>query len=373
MTDLDYTLIETPDALDELADALAESPVHALDTEANSGFVYRERLCLLQFNVGSRLWLVDVTQFPGERALDRLRAPLENPEQTTYLHGGEFDVGCLKRDFDMSLGGVWDSQQAATFLGWEKTGYGSVVEKICGVALEKAYAHYDWGRRPLPEEPLRYALDDVVYLPEVCEHLASEVEAADLVEEVAIANRAVMDATWSGEFRNDGFWRVKGARQLSPDAARVLRDIFIWREQVAEELDRPPGRVINNRLLLALAKNPPKDRRALGRMGVRGALRAEFGDDLVGLIRESLRSTDKVRPPVSQTRSDRSEHERGDRLREWRRTESGRRGVPPQVVLPPRALEFLKRSERPDLASAPQLGEKRIRLYGEALLAVCRG
>lgn len=373
MTDLDYTLIETRAGLDELAGALADAPWHALDTEANSGFVYRERLCLMQMNVGSRLWLVDLTEFPGPAALDPLRAPLESEEHVTYLHGGEFDVGCMKRDFDLPLGGVWDSQQAATFLGWDKTGYGAVVEKICGVTLDKAYAHYDWGRRPLPEKPLRYALDDVVYLPEVCEQLRAEVEAADLVEEVAIANQAVMDATWSGEFQNDGFWRVKGARRLPPDAARILRDLYIWREGVAEELDRPPGRVINNRLLLAMAKNPPRDRRTLGRMGIRGELRSVYGDDLIGLVRASLRSKDRVIPPVSRRSTDRSEHQRGDRLRDWRRAESERRGVPPQVVLPPRALEYLKQSERPDLESAPQLGAKRIRLYGDKLLELCRG
>jgi len=373
MTEIQYTLIDTQAGLKELAAVLADEPWHALDTEANSGFVYRERLCLLQFNVGSRLWLVDLTEFPKRDALEALRGPFESAEQVTYLHGGEFDVGCMKRDFDIHLEGVWDSQQAATFLGWEKTGYGAVVERICGVTLEKAYAHYDWGRRPLPEEPLRYALDDVVYLPEVCEGLMKEVAEADLEEEVAIAHRAVMDATWSGEFHPDGFWRVKGARRLPPDSARLLRDIYCWREGVAEELDSPPGRVINNRLLLAMAKNPPKDRRALGRMGIRGELRSQYGDDLVAEILESLAAKDVVKPPVSGRVADRSEFSRFDRLRDWRRAECERRKVPPQVVLPPRALEFLKQSAEPDLEAAPQLGAKRIRMYGEELLKVCRG
>ena len=239
--------------------------------------------------------------------------------------------------------------------------------------LDKKYAHYDWGRRPLPQDVLQYALDDVVYLPEVGRTLREEVEGADLLEETEIANQAVMEAIWSGEFSPDGFWKIKGARRLAPHEARLLRDLFAWRERIAEELDRPPGRVINNKLMLAMSRNPPRDRRALGRAGVRGEVKARYANELLALVRASASAADEVRPPKGGRQVDRAEVARGDRLRDWRRAESERRKVPPQVVLPPRAMDFLKQFEKPDLGSVPQLGAKRIRLYGEELLGLCRG
>ena len=161
----DFTWVTDRGGVLELASSLAGSSWHALDSESNSGFVYRERLCLLQLNVDGRLWLVDLLALEGgERALELLRSALESPDVTTFVHGGEFDVGCLKRDYGIALQGLWDSQQAASFLGWEKTGYGALVERICGVGLPKAYAHYDWGKRPLDDGPLLYALNDVSYL-----------------------------------------------------------------------------------------------------------------------------------------------------------------------------------------------------------------
>ena len=56
----DYTLVDSREGLAELAAAMAAAPEHAIDSEANSGFAYREHLCLLQVNVGEQLWLVDL-------------------------------------------------------------------------------------------------------------------------------------------------------------------------------------------------------------------------------------------------------------------------------------------------------------------------
>ncbi len=199
--------IDRPAGLDEPAAAAGATPWIALDTEANSMFVYREQVCLLQLNCGGRLFLVDTLALapPGDdggvrtpsSALAPLAGAFGDPATPLYLHGGEYDVGCLKRDYGISLRGVWDSQQAASLLGWERTGYGAVVEKLCAVALDKAFAQYDWATRPLSPGALRYALDDVVYLPQVCDHLRELVRAADLEEEVQIANPAV-EATSAG-------------------------------------------------------------------------------------------------------------------------------------------------------------------------------
>ncbi|MCB1033891.1 MAG: ribonuclease D, partial [Acidobacteria bacterium] len=297
-TALDATWIDSPQGLATLAGALADAPFHALDLEANSGFAYRERLCLMQWNVGGRLWLVDLLALPGGTgAIEVLRPALEDPLRRTYLHGGEFDVGCLKRDYDLAVKGVWDSQQAATFLGWEKTGYGALVEKICHVSLDKAFAHYDWSRRPLPPEVLRYALDDVRYLPQICQFLEKEVTAADLEEEVAIAHRTVEEAEWSGAADPRDIWRVKGAGHLEAAAQPRLVALNVWRDQVAERLDQPPGRLLNNRLLLAVARSAPKSLRELRRLGLRGRPLDRFGQEILKVLDRAAAEPQEVLPP----------------------------------------------------------------------------
>jgi ribonuclease D len=328
-----------------LGDELGNCQWIALDSESNSGFVYRERLCLLQLNVLGQLWLVDLLALPGGTdALEVLRSPLEGQSPRVILHGGEFDVGCLKRDYDLSLKGVWDTQQAATFLGWERTGYGAVVEEICEVGLAKDFARYDWGKRPLEPAPLRYALDDVYYLPKVGRELFVRVEEADLMEEVEIANRVVEEATWNGGFR----------------------------ESTAKSLDLPPGRVLSNSSLVALSRNPPATLPDLKRLGLRSQMRARYASEVLSLVAEARHRE----PPVPETpqwqQLDPVVRGRAERLKAWRRSEAEKRGVPLQVVLPVTAMRYLQQHGAENLDSVPQLGSKRIDRYGRQLEKLCR-
>lgn len=365
--------IENEGGLQDLAVLLRSCEWVAIDSESNSGFVYQERLCLLQLNVADQLWVVDLTTLPdGKQALDALRGPLESAATRIVIHGGEFDVGCLKRDYEISLRGVWDTQQAASYLGWERTGYGAVVEEVCGVKLAKDFARYDWGQRPLDPAPLGYALDDVAYLPTVGQRLFKLVEEADLLEEVDIANGVVEEATWNGGFRADGAWSLKGARQLSAESRSILSSLYIWRDSIARRLDLPAGRVVNNANLVALSRNPATTLRDLKRLGISSRVRTRFAGELLQRIAEARRQPAPVVERVRRERRDPAVQRRGDRLKVWRRQEAARRGVPLQVVLPVAAMRHLQRNGAGELPSVPQLGPKRIALYGEELEKLCR-
>jgi ribonuclease D len=373
MTTHEHTWVRDPDALAELAASLESHPAHALDTESNSGFVYEERLCLLQLQVAERTWLVDLLALAGgSQALEPLRPALESGEIVTWVHGGEFDVGCLKRDFGIALGGAWDSQQAASFLGWEKTGYGSVAERACNVRVEKGYAHYDWSRRPIPGEALRYAIEDVLYLPAVCGRLVEAIRQADLEEELAIANQAVMDATWGGGYDPDGFIALKGAGRLPARALVLLGPLYRWRDGLARRLDLPPGRVIANRQLVDIARLEPSAADELARLGLARRVVAEHGRTILNLLAEARRSPPDLPPAPPRRPPDRLAAARNDALRGWRRQEARRREVPEQVVLPAAALRHLvEHGAAADLATVPQLGPKRIALYGGILTELC--
>lgn len=372
MKDKDFVWVDSPKALGELAAVMAAEPWHALDLESNSGFAYFERLCLMQLNVGGRLWLVDLLALPGEtRAIDPLRKALESREHTTFLHGGEFDVGCLKRDYELAPAGVWDSQQAASSLGWERTGYGVLVEKICGVELAKEYAHYDWSQRPIARAPLSYAVDDVRYLPEICHRLREEVAEADLEEEVEIAFGVVEGATWSGGFGPDSLWKVKGSGHLPREALPAFVALYEWRDATARRRDLPPGRVLNNASLLSLARNRPTNRRELHGSGLKGRAFGEYGAKILEVLAIALTAPPVVPSRPVPQRPEPHEQKCESRLRKWRQEEALRREVPQQVVLPSRALMYLKKHGTENLAEVPQLGAKRVRLYGDQLRELC--
>jgi ribonuclease D len=302
---------------------------------------------------------------------------LENPGHRCWIHGGEYDVGTLRRDYDIHLAGIWDSQQAASLLGWEKTGYGSIVEQICGVKLDKAFTHYNWGTRPLDPGALLYALDDVVYLPQVCEHLQAAVEAADLVEEVAIAHQAVAQTNWSGGFDPAGFWKIKGMREIPRHHLPILCALYAWRDELARAANLPPGRMLNNEVLLALTRQTPTNFQLLKRLGLKSWFMSAHGQALIEVMKQALASPPAIPDRPRQREVQPEEEQRETRMKDWRRSEAENRSkaegrpVPLQVVLPAKALEYLKQHGAEQLAAVPQLGPKRSARYGSKLQELC--
>jgi len=361
-------------ALAELGERARHADWIALDTESNSAHVYRERVCLLQLLLPDACYLIDSLQLPSEPAsLAPLAPALANPEQPLYLHGGEYDVICLRRDYDLRLRGIVDSQQASSLLGWQRTGYGAVVEAICQVTLPKGHSQYNWGKRPIDEEALDYAIQDVQYLPTVCQHLQQQITDADLAEEFAIACAAVEEAeARCTTFDPAGIWRLKGVWRLPPRCRPVLVGLYTWRDQQAKRLDQPPGRIINNELLLALAKQAPRNFGQLKRLRLKGWFLRELGNELIEVVKQADQEPPAVPEPPRQREVDEAEEVRSKRLKDWRLQESKRRQTPLQVVLPARALEYLKRYGASDLSAVPQLGAKRSARYGETLRKLCR-
>lgn len=376
-----HRLITTAAELVDVAAALATAPWVALDTESNSMFVYREQVCLLQLNAGGVIFVIDplalgvVANATPSSALAVLKPGLERRDRPLWLHGGEYDVACMKRDFGIALGGVFDTQQAASLLGWAKTGYGSVVEKLCGVVLGKAWATYDWATRPLDPGALAYAVDDVVYLPEVAVELKKLVAQADIVDEVDVANAVVAAYDWTGGFDPEGFWRMRDTEHLSPSSVRVLKRLFAWRDAAAEAAGVPAGRYLNNEVVLALARHPPTTMGDLKDARLKSAIIADHGRTILQHVVDS--AADPVPSPPTSTRPSSAVMARETRLKTWRREEAERRSVadgrtvPLQLVLPARALEFLKSREPDvDLSTVPQLGARRAARYGGVLRAL---
>ncbi len=373
-----HRLITDAAGLNDVAAALEAAPWVALDTESNSMFVYKEQVCLLQLNAGGVLFVIDplalgvtVNGVPSH-ALDAIKPGLQRSDRPLYLHGGEYDVACMKRDFAIALGGVFDTQQAASLLGFTKTGYGSIVEQICGVVLGKAWATYDWATRPLNPEALAYAIDDVVYLPRAAEHLRDAVAAADIADEVAVANAVVSAYDWTGGFDKNGFWKLRDIESLSPSSVKVLARVFAWRDAAAAVEGIPAGRFVNSEILLLLARHPPTTLADLKGARVKSGIIATHGEALLKAI--AAATTDEMPTPPTSGRPAPAIIARETRLKTWRREESERRTavdgrtVPFQLVLPARALDFLKaQSSEVDFTVVPQLGRRRIERYGEVL------
>ena len=168
--------IRTPEALAELAGSLEGCRAMALDTESDSLYHHFEKVCLVQIATDrGQAVLVDAL---AVRDLSPLAPAMADPRLVKVLHGADYDVTTLKRDFGFSFASLFDTMIAARFLGRSEIGLAAVARDELGVALTKDNQKDDWSRRPLTPQQEAYALSDVLHLVELQARLSEKLAAA---------------------------------------------------------------------------------------------------------------------------------------------------------------------------------------------------
>jgi ribonuclease D len=256
------TLVADPAALAAVVDRLRAEPVIALDTESNSFHVYRERVCLLQLSTRNGDFVVDPLAVDPSPLAEVLCDGRE-----TVLHGADYDVRCLRRQYGWRLPRLFDTMAAARRLGRAGLGLSALVEAQFGVRLSKTFQRADWGRRPLTREQLTYAALDTHYLLPLYDGLAADLDARGALDDA----RREFDRIAAAEFRErvfdpEGWRRLKGARELDAPGRTVLRALWIAREDQARAADRPPFKVLAEQTMLELARRRPAGDDALGQV-----------------------------------------------------------------------------------------------------------
>ncbi len=277
--------IDTPEALAELCVELRREDWLALDTEFLREQSYRPRLCLIQVANSHVIACIDPLALDIEPLLD----VLYEPGITKVLHAAGQDLEIFTTLRGAPPTTIFDTQIAATVLGQgEQVGYGALVQTVLGLQLEKTQARTDWCRRPLNEEQLNYAADDVRHLREVYHAQRRQLDelgrAGWLAEDFA---ELADPARYTVE--PDKAWRkVKGASRLKPAQLVVLQRLAAWREQRAVQLDKPRRWIIKDDPLLDLARQQPKNLDKMSHIrGLDAGLIKRSGGELLELMEKA--------------------------------------------------------------------------------------
>jgi ribonuclease D len=256
------SLVADPGSLGALAEALAAERAIALDTESNSFHVYRERVCLIQVSTRSGDWVVDPLAVDA-----RPLGPVLAAVPSLVLHGADYDVRCLKREFGFALPGLFDTMAAARRLGRPGLGLSALVEQHFGVRLAKDFQRSDWGRRPLTADQVRYAALDTHFLLPLHDLLDKELSERGLTPAARqeFARIAAVEPR-PKVFDPEGWRRLKASRELDETGRAILRALWIAREERASAIDRPPFKVMPEQAMLEVARRRPATEEALLRI-----------------------------------------------------------------------------------------------------------
>lgn len=362
--------IAQPAELAQLVERLAQEPLIAVDTESNSLYAYRERVCLIQLSTRSADYIVDPFALDDLTPLGALFAA---PQIEKVLHAAENDIMVLRRDFGLRFANIFDTAMAARILGRKPFGLAAMLEECFGVKLDKRHQRANWAVRPLPPEQLDYARMDTHYLPALHDILEAQLaergcseEAREIFEQLTTVQQA------QAHFDPNGFWHISHARDFSPRQMAILRELYLLRDQLAQSSDLPPFKVLTDETLAHLAASQPQSLSELRAIkGVADRLIAQSGKAILEAISIGKSAPLPVRPMPPQP--DAVVLARYNALREWRKNRAVARGVESDVIVPREALWAM--AEHPprcleDLANVPNLGAWRRAQYGAEILQV---
>ncbi|HEX6993229.1 MAG TPA: ribonuclease D [Gammaproteobacteria bacterium] len=275
-------LIDDEAALGGLCELLERAKLVAIDTEFVRERTYYPQLCLVQVATDDCVACVDCL---ADLDLGPFFACLARRDLTWVLHSGRQDLEVVHRHAGVLPATLVDTQIAAALTGRAaQIGLREILAAVLGVDIGKDHTRADWSARPLPEGPLRYALDDVRHLLELWRSLERDIErlgrrdwlAEDCARLVESAGQEDLLPVWL---------RIKGVQGLPPDEQTAAYALVLWRETTARALDRPRRWIMSDELLARIAAVRPTSVSALRRIPeMPQRLAQRFGDEIVAAV-----------------------------------------------------------------------------------------
>ena len=247
----DATLAEWIADDQALADAVSRwQPVIALDTEFIRTNTYYPLPGLYQVASGDEVFLIDPLMIDQWQPFVDY---LTDPNTTKIMHACLEDLELIYHHLGISPAGIFDTQYANAFVSADfSLSYAALVERMTGTSLEKHETRSNWLQRPLTDEQIHYAIEDVTYLGSLHSQLSeslADLGRADWFDADMQGRGTYVPTDPQQYFRN-----IKKAWQLPGPKLAVLQALCAWRELTARKEDVPRNRVIWDDHLFSFAE-----------------------------------------------------------------------------------------------------------------------
>jgi ribonuclease D len=272
-------LVTRQDELSELIESLRKAGSFAYDSEFIGELTYLPRLCLIQAASSTRIALIDPLADLDVRPFWEL---VIDSSIEKIVHAGLQDVEPVFRALGKPPANLFDTQIAAGFAG---VGYPLSLSKLVmafvGAKLGKGLTFSHWDRRPLTDHQLRYAADDVRYLPAARHEIGKRLDQSR-AEWVREESASLADPALHVFDPQTQWTKFRGASALPPFNQAILRELTIWRDGAAQTEDVPPRTLVRDEILLDMARWPIESVEDLNRIkGLPRPVESKYGSQIV--------------------------------------------------------------------------------------------
>jgi ribonuclease D len=249
-------LIKNDEQLEKYLKDIIEDTILGIDTEFRRIDSYSPELCLIQIASKNHLECIDVLSINN---LKPLFDKLYDGKTLWVIHSARQDIEALYNLSDRIPSLLFDTQIGASFLNYPlQVSYQAITEKLQNIFLEKKFTRFDWRKRPLPDDVLRYALDDVKYLLPNYRILKGELinqgKMSWAEEEIQfLLNKDTYEPNYRQILK-----KTKGINKVSLKKQENAFKLIYWRESVAQQKNKPRKWIMSDESLIGYANGNKK-------------------------------------------------------------------------------------------------------------------
>ncbi len=276
-------LIQTDAELAKLIDQLRAAGSFAYDSEFIGELSYLPKLCLIQVATAEQVSLIDPI---ADIDLTPFWNLLADRSVEKVVHAGQQDVEPVVRFIGKPPANLFDTQIAAGFIAMPyPVSLSKLVMELTGAKLGKGLTFTHWDQRPLSNQQLRYAADDVRYLPAIRQIMGDKLKSLGHFDWAMEESASICQAGLYKFDQETQYLRVRGSGSLQPKQLAVLKELTIWRDDAAREADSPPRAYLKDEILIDFVRNAPKTLDKLDRVrGLPRPIEQQHGQAILDAI-----------------------------------------------------------------------------------------
>ena len=261
---------------------MSQNSIYGLDTEFIKVDTLWPKLGVFQINVNDQVYLLDGTSLNLSAFWEKLFQAQQN-----IFHACGEDIDLIYHYAQQkNLDNVFDTQVGMSFLGHGlQVSYQNALKTMLNVDIDKGQTRSDWLARPLSDEQLNYAANDVLYLMQLADKVKTDLKQHYLLD---FAHEDCRNLTQEigEETPLELLYQDVGNYRHSRRQLMQLQQLSVWREQMVKALNQPRSFILRNSTMLDLVEKNPKNQFQLSTIkDLRAHIVREHGKTILDLIK----------------------------------------------------------------------------------------
>lgn len=295
-----HSLISTQQDLETLMLRAMHTDAVGIDTEFVWERTYFPQLGLIQVALSDEeCFAIDPISVQDLRPLGELMA---NKNVVKILHDAPQDLTILQAATGAIACNIFDTRLAAGFAGFSSTcSLSQLITDLLDTTLDKSETRTNWIKRPLSNEQLTYALNDVRYLRAARVILLGQIVGPKvknwLQEELTLLSSP--DHLYKTQ-DHKRYKKIKGVNKLDREGLAIAQSLCVWRETMAKKLDRPRGHIIKDDIIMEIATSKPVSAELLEQTAISPKAHTKYNSDITEIVSNTKASNPQEFPFAQQ-------------------------------------------------------------------------